>query len=149
MKIWGIHKPYPALSWWENFMGGHINIGPITIFGANAMNWTVNITTKRWGHICFTLPVLARWQRWRHDDKKKYRGYFYISPNGTPQASTFYYGYDKQEAIRARIRRYNFGLKFNTNKLRNELYTLNHKFEWMQITDYDVERFGLHTLDRD
>lgn len=26
-------KRYQALSWWENFMGGHISIGPVTIYG--------------------------------------------------------------------------------------------------------------------
>lgn len=149
MKIWGIHKKYPSLSWWENFMGDFITIGPVTIFGANAMNWSVNISTKRWGYICFTLPVMARWQRGRHDAKKKYLWHFYISPNGTPWASTFYRGSNKQEVIRAKIRRYNFGLKFNTDRFKNELYTLNHKFEWLKITEFDIERFGLHTLDRD
>lgn len=142
MKIWGVHKKYPSLSWWVNFMGGHVNIGPITIFGANAMNWTVNIRTKRWGSICFTLPVLARWQRDRYVEQKYYQWYFYLSANGTPWASTFYRGSNKNEVIRAQIRKMNFGHGFDTRKFRNELYALNQKFDWFKVTDYDLHRFG-------
>lgn len=50
-------KEYRSLSWWENFMSGHVSFGPVTIFGENAMHWAVNIKTKRWGYICFRLPL--------------------------------------------------------------------------------------------
>lgn len=120
MKIWGIHKKYSALSWWENFMGGHVNIGNMTIYGANAMCWVVNISTKRWGYICFTLPSISRFRR-RHGY------YFYLSPNGTPWASTFYIG-NKKEAQRARIRKHIFGHGFNTDKYRDDLRKLNDTF---------------------
>lgn len=142
MKIWGIHKKYSSLSWWENFMGGHLSIGPITIFGANAMNWAVNIDTRKWGRICFTLPTLSRW-RTGSDGKSRYYWYFYLSPNCTPWASTFYRGSDKQEVIRAQIRRMNFGHGFNSSKLRAELYALNHRFDYFRLSEYDVETFGL------
>lgn len=141
MKIWGIHKKYKALSWFENFMGGHISIGPITIFGANAMRWAVNIKTKRWGYVCFTLPVAARYLT-NSRGQKYWQWYFYLSPNGTPWASTFYRGNDKNEVIRAQVRRLNFGHGFNSDGLKNELYALNHKFYTFSISEIDVKDFG-------
>lgn len=142
MRIWGIHKKYPALSWWMNFMGGHISAGPVTIFGANAMNWVVNIRTKRWGSICFTLPVLARWKPDRYTGKKRFDWYFYVSPNGTPWACTFYRGSDKAEKIRAQIRLLNFGHGFDSWGRGEELYALNQKFGSFTICEFDVERYA-------
>jgi len=142
MRVWGINKRYKALSWWENFMGGHISFCGITIFGANAMRWAVNIKTKRWGYLCFTLPVLARWTE-RRDGSKYWQWYIYLSPNGTPWASTFYKGSNKEEEIRAKIRKYNFGHGFNTDEFKKELQALNDKFRWFRISEYDIELFGL------
>jgi hypothetical protein len=141
MNVWGITKKYKDLTWWENFMGGHISIGPVTIFGANAMRWSVNIRTRRWGYICFTLPVLARYIT-RRDGSRWWEWYFYLSPNGTPWAATFYRGSDKQEAIRSAIRKLNFGHGFDTQKLKDELYSLNHKFYQFYISEFDVEIYS-------
>lgn len=127
-----------GISWMELF-GGYINIGPITIYGANAMNWAVNIRTKRWGAICFTLPVLARWRKGRHDGKWHYNWYFYLSYNCTPWGSTFYRGSDKSEVIRAQIRKLNFG--HGTAPEYKKLRALNIKFDSLSITEYDIERF--------
>lgn len=140
MKIWGIHKKYSSLSWWENFMGGHVSIGPITIFGANAMCWAVNIST-RLGYLCFTLPVVARW-RVNSRGQKWWSWYIYLSPNATPWACTFYRGSDKEERIRAQIRLLNFGHGFDTRKMQNELYALNQKFAQFRVSEYDIEQFG-------
>lgn len=74
-------KEYKSLSWWENFMSGHLNIGPATIYGENAMHWAVNIRTKRWGYICFRLPLRCFGTWWPL--------YFYTSPNGTPGKATY------------------------------------------------------------
>lgn len=71
----------------------------------------------------------------------------YLSPNGTPWASTWYIGSDTQEKIRAKIRKYNFGHGFDTQKFRNELYTLNHKFNWFRVCEYDIETFGPKEID--
>jgi hypothetical protein len=141
MNVWGITKKYKDLTWWENFMGGHISIGPVTIFGANAMRWSVNIRTRRWGYICFTLPVLARYIT-RRDGSRWWEWYFYLSPNGTPWAATFYRGSDRREIIRAAIRKLNFGHAFNTSKLKDELYSLNHKFSELYISEFDVEVYS-------
>lgn len=122
-------------------MGGHLSIGRVTIFGANAMRWTVQIRTKRWGYICFTLPVTARYMT-RRDGSKWWQWYFYLSPNGTPWASTYYRGCDYEEKIRAQVRYLNFGHGFNVDKHYDELRALNNKFSWFRICDYDLEEFG-------
>lgn len=116
-------------------MGGNITIGPVTIYGANAMCWAVNIKTKRYGYICFTLPSIAR-------KRAKMVHYLYFSPNGTPWASTFYIGEHKDEAIRAKIRKLNFGHNFSTNENKGALRTINNKFSWFKINEYDIEEFG-------
>ena len=65
---------------------GHLNVGPITIYGRNAMHWAVNIRSK-WGWICFRLPFRCFGRWWPL--------YFYISPNATPQDATFMLGRDE------------------------------------------------------
>ena len=85
LRIWGIHKKYKGLSWWENFLGGHFTIGKFTWYGCNAMMYAMNFHTKKWGYICFRPPNFCM---------GKYRSpYFYLSPNGTPWACTFYFGF--------------------------------------------------------
>ena len=37
-------KKHPSLSFGENFLGGHVTLGPVTIFGENAMHWAVEST---------------------------------------------------------------------------------------------------------
>lgn len=141
MRMFGFFGPkakYSTFSWWENFMGGHLNIGKrLTIYGDNAMCWAVNIRTKRWGVVCFTLPSIRRWKR-----NKLRPGawpfYFYISPNGTPWAATYYLGGDKKEGIRAQIRKLNFGHNFDTCKNGDRLQALNNKFDSLMISSYDT-----------
>ena len=134
--FFGRKAKYKTFNWFENFMGGHIHFWNITIFGANAMCWAVEIRTKRFGYVCFSLPSIRR--------KKEKRGsYFYLSPTGTPWASTYYRGSDKKEKIRAEIRLLNFGHNFNVNdkKTYQALRCLNNKFEWFIITDYDLSKY--------
>lgn len=75
-------KKYPSLSWQENFLGGHVTIGNVTIYGCNAMHYAVNIKSKKYGYICFRLPLTCFGRMWPV--------YWYCSPNGTPWASTYY-----------------------------------------------------------
>jgi hypothetical protein len=75
-----LKKRYPHLSFAENFLGGHLNIGPVTIYGENAMHWAVNIRS-RWGYICFRLPFRSMGRWWPL--------YFYVSPDATPGRATF------------------------------------------------------------
>mgnify|MGYP001591708353 FL=1 len=74
-------KQYPSLSWIENHLGGHVSLGPVTIYGENAMHWAVNIKTQRWGWICFRLPFWCFGRLWTL--------YFYCSPDATPTRATF------------------------------------------------------------
>lgn len=66
---------------WERRFSGHINIGPIVIYGWNAMHVAINIRTKRWGYICFhpTFRVFGQWWSW----------YFYVSRDATPQSASY------------------------------------------------------------
>lgn len=119
---------YAWLNFWMKFFGGHITIGSITIFGANAMNWTINIRTKKWGVICFTLPTISRFRKTRYDKKWRFEWYYYLSPNGTPWASTYYIGTDKKEHIRAQVRQYKFGHNFdawNDDEIKKKLWQIN------------------------
>lgn len=72
-------KKYPGLSFAENFLGGHVDIGPVTIFGENAMHWAV-VTRTRWGYLSFRLPVRCFGCWWPM--------YCFLSPNGTPGDAT-------------------------------------------------------------
>jgi len=104
--FFGKKAEYPTLSWYENFMGGHITFGKTTIYGCNAMCWAVNIHTKKWGYVCFTLPSINRLRR-------REGMYFYLSPNATPQASTLYIGRDKEQKKLSVKRRKKYGHNFD------------------------------------
>ncbi len=102
------------MSFWERHFGGHITIGRLTIYGENAMHWSVNFWTKRWGYICFRLPLRCFGCWWPL--------YFYLSPNATPWASTFMLGGDDRCARKkAPLRRAAFGHGFNTDVHAEEL----------------------------
>lgn len=76
-----LKKKYPALSFAENFLGGHITLGPVTLYGENAMHWAINIRTKR-GFLCFRLPVRCFGTWWPM--------YCYLSPDATPRSATWW-----------------------------------------------------------
>lgn len=137
--LFGRSAPYPALSYWENFFGGHITFWRITIYGANAMNWAVNIST-RWGWLCFTLPVPARLRTNARGERIR-DWYIYLSPNATPWAATFYMGPNRSERIRARIRKLNFGHGFSTDARRQELRLLNEKYAYLHISESELEKY--------
>lgn len=110
----------------SRLFAGHVNIGNATIYGNNAMHWSVNYWTKRWGCICFTLPIFNRWGRM----------YIYCSPNATPWASTFYRGNlrykakSKERRLLADKRRAKFGHNFNTDTHWAELQEINKDSRW-------------------
>lgn len=78
--------------WQDQWFTGHVSFlrtrrdGParITIYGANAMHWAINVWTKRWGFVCFHPTTRTFGGRWPW--------YFYVSPNATPWAATFKIG---------------------------------------------------------
>jgi hypothetical protein len=119
--MWGITKKYKSLNWFENHMGGHISIGGITIYGENAMHWGVNIRSKKYGYICFRLPFRCFGKWWPL--------YFYVSPNGTPWASTFYMGKDKSQKKKSQLRKEAFGHNFKyeyEDETWNKLMQINN-----------------------
>ena len=113
-----IKKKYSGLSFCENFLGGHINIGPVTIYGSNAMHWAVNINSRKWGYICFRLPFRCFGKWWPL--------YFYISPNATPWASTFQIGGNKHDRCLASLRRFHFGHGFSVDEHYEKLKEINN-----------------------
>lgn len=69
------------------FLDGHWKFKNITVYGRNAMMWGVTIHTKKYGYICFRLPLPCHgWHPL----------YLYFSPNATPWASTFHIGGPKR-----------------------------------------------------
>jgi hypothetical protein len=83
------------------------------------MHWGVNVHTKRWGFVCFRLPLTCFGRWWPL--------YFYVSPNATPWASTFHRGgwRSERERERAEQRRAAFGHNFDTDVHRVELGRIN------------------------
>ena len=100
----------------DRHIGGHIQIGNVTIFGHNAMHFGVEIYTWKYGYICFRLPLPC--YGWR-------KLYFYCSPNGTPWASTFYLGPRYEERKLSRIRREKLGHNFDTECFSTDLDKIN------------------------
>jgi hypothetical protein len=80
-------KLFPAKrygeGWGERNFGEHWSLGPIVLYGFNAMHVAVNIRT-RWGFVCFhpTFRVFGKWWPW----------YLYISSDGTPNQARFKIG---------------------------------------------------------
>lgn len=73
---------------------GHFSIGNLTVFGDNAMHFGCHYWTKKYGYICFRLPIPCG-----ITDKISYgRGiywvplYFYISPNAALWGATYVLG---------------------------------------------------------
>jgi hypothetical protein len=69
--------------WQDRIFTGHIKIGRVTIYGANAMHWAINVWFAG-AYWCFhptTRTFGATWP-W----------YFYISPDATPQSAHFRVG---------------------------------------------------------
>lgn len=104
---------------WQRHLGGHLSIGSLTIYGENAMHWGVNYWTKRWGYICFRLPFRCFGKWWPL--------YFYLSPNATPWASTFYLGrgHEPGGSRSARRRLAAFGHGFDAELHSAALHELN------------------------
>ena len=93
----------------EHFLGGHVNVGPVTVFGENAMHWGVTIVTQKWGYVCFRLPIPSFGRWWPL--------YFYVSPNATPWASTFYIGPSRTERTASVLRRNKYGHNFDCRRM--------------------------------
>lgn len=102
----------------NKLFSSHLSIGPLTVFGRNAMHWAVNIKTEKYGYVCFRLPLRCFGRWWPL--------YLYCSPNATPWASTFMIGgYDREDRALAPLRHYLFGHNFDTELCREDLQKVN------------------------
>lgn len=101
----------------DKWLGGYISFFNITIYGRNAMRWAVNIKTKKYGYICFNLPIPV--------EGIVDKFYYYLSPDGTPNASTYWFG-NKHNKRLAELRKFTFGHNFDTTLHRDDLYYINN-----------------------
>jgi hypothetical protein len=65
----------------DRIFTGHISIGPVTIYGANAMHYAVNIRTDV-GHLCARPTTGRGYWKW----------YVYLSPDATPGRAYWGFG---------------------------------------------------------
>lgn len=74
--------PWPS-RWQDRLFRGHVKIGRVTIWGANAMHWAINVWLL--GHWwCFHPSTRTYGGRWPW--------YFYISKDATPQNACYLVG---------------------------------------------------------
>lgn len=73
---------YPK-RWQDRLFRGHVSIGPVTVFGANAMHWAINLRL-RGNYWCFHPRTRTYGALWR--------SYFYVSPDATPSNAIFRIG---------------------------------------------------------
>lgn len=109
----------------DKVLGGHINIGKrLTVYGDNAMHFGVTFWTKKYGYICFRLPVPSGIVGYfLYGDKLRWQPlYLYFSPNATSWASTFMLGekHDRNDWALSRARRVRLGHNWKTSN--NDLY---------------------------
>jgi len=70
---------YPK-RWQDRLFQGHWSLGPLVIFGANAMHWAVNLRVgKQWWCFHPTTNTFGECWPW----------YFYISPDATPNEAIY------------------------------------------------------------
>lgn len=81
---------YPS-RWQDRIFQGHVNLGRrITIYGANAMHWAVNVWFRdNWW--CFHWPTRTFGGRWPW--------YFYISRDATPHAMVASWGEHRRDFL--------------------------------------------------
>ena len=65
----------------EKRLSGHLTLGPVTLYGANAMDWAVNLRLPALGVTLCAKPPTKR-RGW----------YVYASPNATPWAAVLGFG---------------------------------------------------------
>jgi len=110
-------------------IGSHISKGNLTMYGDNAMHFGITYWTKKYGYVCFRLPIpCGIVDYFLYDSKVRWQPlYLYLSPNATPWASTFMLGkkHDRSDWVLSRVRKKKFGHNFDTNENREELYRIN------------------------
>lgn len=108
-----------------NMIEEHISIGRLTIYGDNAMHFGCHFWTKKFGYICFRLPIpCGIADKIQYGDKLYWKPlYLYFSPNATPWGSTFMQGrrFSKVDKVKSRLRKIRLGHNFKYNS-ENEDY---------------------------
>lgn len=109
----------------DKYLGSHLRIGKMTVYGHNAMHWGITIRTKKHGYICFRLPFPTF-----HSNRPTFKPlYLYFSPNATPWASTFAIAKDKTldgDFSKSILRKKYLGHNFNTDKYYGKLRQINN-----------------------
>jgi hypothetical protein len=109
-------KNYFKYKW----LSGHIKMGRLTIYGRNGMHWGVTFWTNKYGYICTRLPLpcFRKWWPW----------YFYLSPNATPWASTFFIGkkHSFDDWATARLRYKYLGHNFNPDSNKSTFDSIGY-----------------------
>lgn len=121
----------------DKYLGGHITIGPITIYGLNAMHCAIEIWTKRYGYIVATPPLYWHGRWWP--------SHIFFSPNATPWAATFMLGkFDystKAEMVAAKWRQlylgHNYDMDVDCRYIVNEIEKINRTFNQSEMS-FDV-----------
>ena len=117
-----------------NKIQGSFNIGNLTVYGDNAMHFACNYYTKKFGYICFKLPLPSGIaNKILYKDKLRwYPLYLYFSPNGTPWASTFMIG--KGDCTGKQ------GSKIDRTKAKMRKLRLGHNFKYdSENEDYNYQ----------
>lgn len=80
----------------------HLSIGPLCIFGNNAMHWAWQLCTRR-GYLVARPSTPCRHGGW-------WRWYIYLSPDGTPGGAKWAFGpgVDRQDKTAAYLRRHGY-----------------------------------------
>lgn len=95
---------------------GHFSIGNLTVFGDNAMHFGCHFWTKKFGYICWRLPLpTGIADKILYGDKLHWEPlYFYISRNATPWAAVFMLGkkHSPSDWAVARLRKKYFGWNY-------------------------------------
>jgi len=95
---------------------GHFSIGNLTVFGDNAMHFGCHYWTKKYGYICWRLPIpCGITDKILYGDKLYWEPlYFYLSPNATPWGATYVLGrrFTHRDKAKAATRRIQLGHNF-------------------------------------
>jgi len=121
-RAYFIPKKKPLKTRMANMLEDHITIGKLTIFGDNAMHFGCHYWTKKFGYICWRLPLpcgIADVIRYGKKHQKIYWKplYFWISRNATPWASVFFIGKkaNPKEWALSRVRKVAFGWNYDSD----------------------------------
>ena len=126
------------MNWIDKHLHGHWELGPITLYGQNAMHWAINIKLPRC-YLCFRLPVRC-FRRW-------WPLYLYISNNATPSNATLLLGqYSIEDKVAAKFRRKLLGVFYRKpnsarteHRIQTELRKMLHDYVQRCADDFKID----------